>query len=77
VRRRRAALERADVVVVCLPDAHYKAYLAELLKRSLSRGAIVIDPWSLIADSVALDFAARGIALEVYGRGDIPRNGKA
>ncbi len=67
-----SALDRADIVVVCLPDAHYKNYLPELLKKSLSRGAIVVDPWTLIADQVASDFAARGIELKIYGRGDAP-----
>jgi len=70
--RPEVAVDGADMVVVCLPDPLYRGFLADLLRQSLAEGAIVIDPWNLIADDVADDFARRGIALEVFGRGDLP-----
>jgi nucleotide sugar dehydrogenase len=71
------ALQGADVVVICLPDPHYKPFLAELLKRALQPGSIVIDPWNVVVDACAADFARRGIALEAYGRGDYPKSALA
>jgi nucleotide sugar dehydrogenase len=68
-----AALAGADIVVICLPDPLYKSFLAEALQRALKPGAIVVDPWNVVVDACAADFARRGIALEVYGRGDYPK----
>jgi nucleotide sugar dehydrogenase len=68
-----AALRGADIVVVCLPDGRYKESLPPLLVEHLARGAIVIDPWNLVAPAAAEGLARRGIALEVFGRGDLPR----
>lgn len=66
------ALRDADLVVVCLPDKQYAVDLPERLVRDLARGALVIDPWNIIAESCATRLAARGVALEVFGRGDMP-----
>jgi nucleotide sugar dehydrogenase len=66
-----AALEGAEIVVVCLPDAHYKEVLPQALIASLSAGAIVIDAWDVITDGVREAFRERGIAFKVYGRGDV------
>jgi nucleotide sugar dehydrogenase len=66
------AVRGCDIVVVCLPDAHYRGFLAELLVKSLKPGAIVVDPWNMVADEAGARLATRGIALEVFGRGDVP-----
>jgi hypothetical protein len=63
-------LRGAQIVVICLPDPLYRPFLADALKAELTAGAIVVDPWNMIVDACAADFARRGIALEVYGRGD-------
>jgi nucleotide sugar dehydrogenase len=68
-----AALHGADIVIVCLPDVRYRESLPPLLVERLARGAIVIDPWNLVAPAAAEGLARRGIALEVFGRGDLPR----
>jgi nucleotide sugar dehydrogenase len=65
-----AVLRGAQIVVICLPDPLYRPFLADALKAELTAGAIVVDPWNMIVDACAADFARRGIALEVYGRGD-------
>lgn len=65
------AIEGADVVVVCLPDAHYRGFLPDLLKRSVAPGALVVDPWDMVADACEEDFLERGVAIEVFGRGDV------
>ncbi len=67
-----AALEGAEIAVICLPDGHYKPFLAELLLREMPAGGIVIDPWNTVADAAARRLATRGVALEVFGRGDLP-----
>ena len=67
----KAALAGADMVVVCLPDGQYRGFLADALKDALAPGAIVIDPWDMVADDVGNEFHERGIALEVFGRGDV------
>ncbi len=67
------ALRGADIAVICLPDANYKPFLAPLLLKSMAPGSIVIDPWNMVTDAVAADFARRGVVLEVFGRGDFPR----
>lgn len=67
------AVAGADIVVICLPDPLYKPFLADCLMRALQPGAIVVDPWNVVVDACAADFARRGIALEVYGRGDYPK----
>lgn len=67
-----SALTGADIVVICLPDAHYKNYLPDLLKQKLARGSIVVDAWSLITDALGAHCAENGIKLVVYGRGDVP-----
>jgi nucleotide sugar dehydrogenase len=67
----REAVEGADAVVVCLPDAHYREFLPELLLETMQAGSIVVDPWNMVADACDATFAERGVALEVYGRGDV------
>jgi nucleotide sugar dehydrogenase len=69
----KSAVHGAEVVVICLPDPLYRPFLADLLKAELKAGAIVVDPWNMVVDACAADFARRGIALEVYGRGDYPK----
>jgi UDP-N-acetyl-D-glucosamine dehydrogenase len=69
----KSAVHGAEVVVICLPDPLYRPFLADLLKAELKPGAIVVDPWNMVVDACAADFAKRGIALEVYGRGDYPK----
>jgi UDP-N-acetyl-D-mannosaminuronate dehydrogenase len=66
------AVEGADVVVVCLPDAHYRPFLSELLVRRLRPGSIVVDPWNMVADTAGARLATGGVRLEVFGRGDVP-----
>jgi nucleotide sugar dehydrogenase len=66
------AIRGADAVVLCLPDAHYVDFLPQLLLASLPSGAVVIDPWNMLADRVAAELAQRGVALHVFGRGDVP-----
>lgn len=68
-----AVVRGAKIVVICLPDPLYRPFLADLLKKELSAGAIVVDPWNMVVDACATDFAARGITLAVYGRGDYPK----
>jgi UDP-N-acetyl-D-glucosamine dehydrogenase len=65
----------ADAVIVCLPDPQYRPWLARLLAESLRGGSIVVDPWNTVADEAGAALAERGIALEVFGRGDLPRPG--
>jgi len=67
----REAVEGADAVVICLPDGHYREFLADLLLEKLQAGAIVVDPWNMVAEACDAPFAERGVALEVYGRGDV------
>jgi UDP-N-acetyl-D-glucosamine dehydrogenase len=67
-----SALRGADLVVVCLPDKHYAVALPDQLVHELGRGALVIDPWNIVADACASRLALRGVALEVFGRGDMP-----
>ena len=67
----REALRGATLAVACLPDPRYARELAEPLLDSLPRGALVIDPWNAIAPVLASPLAARGIAIEVFGRGDL------
>ena len=66
------AVAGADIVVVCLPDPHYRSFLPELLVRRLRPGAIVVDPWNMVADEAGARLATRGVRLEVFGRGDVP-----
>ena len=65
------AVTGADAVVVCLPDGHYRSFLSELLTTVLQPGAVVVDPWNMVADDVDEIFAERGISLQVFGRGDL------
>jgi len=68
-----AAVAGADIAVVCLPDGHFRDFLPALLRDSMKPGSIVVDPWNMVADACAAAFAERGVALEVYGRGDVGR----
>ncbi len=70
-----SAVRGAAIVVICLPDPLYRPFLADLLKQELGAGAIVVDPWNMVVDACAADFAARGITLAVYGRGDYAKAG--
>lgn len=56
------AVRGADIVVICLPDATYKPFLAELLEREMRPGTIVVDPWNMVVDACASAFARRGVA---------------
>lgn len=69
----RDAVRGAEAVVICLPDPLYRPFLADLLLEELRSGAIVIDPWDMVVDACAREFALRGIELTAYGRGDHPR----
>jgi nucleotide sugar dehydrogenase len=68
-----AAAAGAEIAVVCLPDPHYKGFLPGLLRDAMPAGSIVVDPWNMVAEACARTFAERGVALEVYGRGDVGR----
>lgn len=68
-----AVVRGAEIVIICLPDPLYRPFLAATLKAELRSGSIVVDPWNMVVDACAADFARRGIVLEVYGRGDYPR----
>jgi hypothetical protein len=35
-------------------------------------GGIVVDPWNVVADQAHAELARRGVALEIFGRGDLP-----
>jgi len=65
------AAQGADIAVVCLPDPQFRTFLPELLAKTLKRGAVVIDPWNIVADPAEAMFAKNGIALHVFGRGDL------
>lgn len=69
-----AVSQGADIAVICLPDPLYKDFLPELLAKTLKRGAIVIDPWNMVADAVGSQLAKNGVALRVFGRGDVNRS---
>ena len=69
----KAVLEGATLAVICLPDPHYRAFLAELLVEKMPPGSIVIDPWNMVADAAGTRLADKGVRLEVFGRGDVPR----
>ncbi len=66
------ALRNADVVVICLPDPGYRAFLPEALAAHPATGALVIDPWNLLGDALIAALTARGVRVRVYGRGDLP-----
>lgn len=68
-----AALPEADIAVICLPDPYYRTSIAPLLAERLRRGAVVVDPWNQVGDELAAVLVGRGIALEVFGRGDLPK----
>ncbi len=67
------ALTGAEIVVICLPDSYYRTTIAPLLAERLQRGAVVIDPWNQVGDEIAGVLARRGVPVEVFGRGDMPR----
>jgi nucleotide sugar dehydrogenase len=69
-----AVAQGADIVVICLPDPQYKDFLAEVLAKTLKRGAVVVDPWNMVADAAGAAFASRGVGLYVFGRGDLHRS---
>jgi nucleotide sugar dehydrogenase len=69
----KAVTQGADIAVICLPDPLYKEFLPELLAKTLKRGAIVIDPWNMVADPAGAELAKNGVALRVFGRGDVGR----
>jgi UDP-N-acetyl-D-glucosamine dehydrogenase len=60
-----------DVALVCLPDPLYRTFLSDHLIRMLKRGAIVVDPWNMVADQAAGTLTRAGITLRVFGRGDL------
>jgi hypothetical protein len=61
--------------VICLPDPGYRAFLPALLAETMAPGSIVVDPWNMIADGLGAELAKKGVRLEVFGRGDVPRPG--
>ena len=67
----RTVVEGAEAVVVCLPEARYGALLSGPKLDTLAPGAIVVDPWNVVAPDAAGELARRGIALHVFGRGDL------
>jgi UDP-N-acetyl-D-glucosamine dehydrogenase len=69
----KAATRGADIAIICLPDPLYKQLLPELLAGSLKSGAVVIDPWNVVADQIGDTLTQRGVALHVFGRGDTPK----
>jgi nucleotide sugar dehydrogenase len=69
------AVRGADLVVICLPDPGYRAFLPALLAETMAPGSIVVDPWNMIADGLGAELAKKGVRLEVFGRGDVPRPG--
>lgn len=69
------AIRGADLVVICLPDPSYRSFLPALLAETMGQGSIVVDPWNMIADGVGAELARKGVRLEVFGRGDVPRPG--
>ncbi len=66
------ALRGADIAVICLPDPSYRSFLPQLLVETLAAGALVVDPWNIVADAIGVELAKRDVRLEVFGRGDIP-----
>jgi hypothetical protein len=64
-----AAGPAPDLVVLCLPDPRNRAVVAAL---ALAPGALVIDPWNTLGDGAIAALAAAGVAVAVYGRGDLP-----
>lgn len=71
------AIKGAEMVVICLPDSRYKEFICPLLTKNLKSGSIVVDPWNMVGESLAGDLVAQGVAIKVYGRGDIPSLPKA
>ncbi len=67
------ALSGADIAVICLPDTYYRQTIAPLLAEHLQKGSVVIDPWNQVGDEIARVLAKRGVPVEVFGRGDMPR----
>ncbi len=63
--------QKWDIVVICLPDRQFEAFLPSLLSEQLQKGSIVIDPWNVLGDARAKELTRRGIAVKVYGRGDL------
>src|SRR6185295_4301079 len=51
------AVRGADLVVICLPDPGYRAFLPALLAETMAPGSIVVDPWNMIADGVGAALA--------------------
>ncbi|MBK7875453.1 MAG: nucleotide sugar dehydrogenase [Planctomycetes bacterium] len=67
----RTALRGASVVVLCLPDPLYARELPEVLLELVPTGALVIDPWNVVAPVLAGPLASAGVRIEVFGRGDL------
>lgn len=67
----RAALRGASIVVLCLPDPSFTRELPEALLELVPTGALVIDPWNVVAPVLAGPLATAGVRLEVFGRGDL------
>lgn len=65
------AILGADIAVICLPDPQYRDFLPELLAKTMKRGTVVVDPWNMVADPAGAAFAKNGVALHVFGRGDL------
>jgi UDP-N-acetyl-D-glucosamine dehydrogenase len=69
----KAATRGADIAIICLPDPLYKQLLPDILAGSLKPGAVIIDPWNVVADQIGDILAKRGVGLHVFGRGDTPK----
>ena len=65
-----------ELAVVCLPDPEYTGWLPALLSRTLTAGALVVDPWNTLGSELGAELGARGVTVKVYGRGDL-RGGEA
>ncbi len=68
-------LRGANAAVVCIPERSWRGTLDELAARELAPGALVVDPWNLLADALRPHAASGRLKLFVYGRGDLSKAG--
>lgn len=67
----RAALQGASLVVACTPDPLFPREPAAAIVELLAAGALVVDPWNVLAPTIAGGLRSKGVALRVFGRGDL------
>jgi nucleotide sugar dehydrogenase len=65
------AIRDQDLVVVCLPDRGYGSFLSRLLPDGVKPGGLVVDPWNMLGDSLVRSLRERGVAVRIFGRGDL------